>query len=216
MRSLVPYAVLALVIGSLFAAVPLRSSFSLLQKYEVKADIVYVYLNVFAVNESASGLGGRRMLAYVIVLSVANLNDKVIRMRDANIVLAESAQLQGNGVSIRDSLVSCYRYLPQENIDYFWYPNSTKLITFSGVSSFPDYGEQDLLLGAAFDAFLEIMGRTPEGAFATSGFVLKRIQLEALSQTEYFYDTVFGAKRFVYTNDGVDIVTEWSNRTVNP
>jgi|GEM_PF-3434241 len=215
-RNLIPYSVLALVVGSLVAAVPLQNNFSLLEKYEIDAEFVYVYLNIFDVNQNASGLRGLRMVSYVIVLKVMNPNDKVIRMRDVDIVLAEYAERHQSGVSMQNSLVACYRYLPQDHISYFWYPNNSKLVIFSGVRAFPDYARLPLISGAAFYSVLEIRGRTPEGAYASSGFVIKRIQLQALSPSEYVYDTEFGARRFQYGEDGVDLVIEWSNRTVSP
>lgn len=204
MKRLFSFGVLAFVLGVSVAALPLQSNFSLLERYQINVDIVYAYLKVFDVSENASGLWRMHMLSYVVVLNVTNPTGKGIWMKDVTINLAESVELHDeNGVRIVNSIVRCYRYLPQGDFSYFWYPNSSMLIAFSSVRE-----TNPALLRSALDSFVEVQGRTSEGAYATSGHVVKNIQMKVLSSSEYVYDAIPGTPRFHFDDGEVGISIE--------
>lgn len=108
MRSLVPFGALALILGIVVAAVPLQSNFQLLNRYQFKADIIYVYIKTFDVGSNVTGLLHDQMLSYLIVANVTNPTDQTIKMRDIKITLG------GGGLG-----VTTYRYFPQGDFSYF-------------------------------------------------------------------------------------------------
>ncbi|MCJ7634976.1 hypothetical protein MUP77_21625 [Candidatus Bathyarchaeota archaeon] len=207
MRRIVLFGVLALLLGSLVAALALRQDFSLLEKYEVKADIVYVYLKLLETGENASGLWRMPMVSYIVVLNVTNPTDRTVRMTDVDFALAELVETGEHGASISNPIVRFYRYLPQDHISYFWYPKNSKLVVFSGVREFTSYGNQELMQTAIFDSLLEIGGRTSEGAYSSSSYVTKRIQLVVVDPYEYVYNTMPGTPRFHYGDDGAEEIS---------
>ena len=205
LKGVVPYGILMLVLGSVVAVLPLQSNFSLLNKYQIEVDVVYVYLKTFEVDENASGLWRVKMLSYVVILNVTNPTDKTIRMRDIDIGLAGAGSVtkKDNGITATNSIVRTYRYFPQDSFEYFWQPYSSQLVVFSGMrETNPD------LLQTNLDSYLEIRGRTPEDAYATSDWIVKLIEMKAISDTEYVYDIMLGTPRFHYTDDGVGISFE--------
>jgi len=207
MKSFVPYGILMLVLGSAVAALPLQSNFSLLDRYQIEVDVVYVYLKTFEINENASGLGRMQMLSYVVVLNVTNPTGKGIWMRDVTIRLAKSGSVQlhsnGTGVRIVNGIVRCYRYLPQGDFSYFWYPNSSMMIAFSSVTE-----TNPALMQTTLDSVLEVEGKTSEGAYATSGYVIKTIQMNVLNPSEYVYNAMPGTPRFDFDDGEVGIGIE--------
>ena len=205
MKSYVPYGILMLVLGSAVAALPLQSNFSLLDKYQIEAEVVYVYLKTFEVNENASGLWRVNMVSYVVVLNVTNPTDKTIRMRDIDIGLAGAGSVtkKDNGITAINSILRTYRYFPQGSFDYFWQPHSSILVVFSGMREInPDFLQTDL------DSYLEIRGRTAEDAYATSDWIVKSLEMKAIGESEYVYNIMLGTPRFHYTDDGVGVSFE--------
>jgi len=203
-KSFILYSVIALSLGAFVAAVPLRSNFSVLNKYDVQVDVVYVYLRAYNVTEEAPGLGCLTMVSYVVVLNITNLTDQMIEMRDITVSVAKTVIPKANGVTIYDSVVSLYRYLPQDDFTYFWQPGVSRLLVLTGVRETSDYYSSLSDLKSA----LEVEGRTEEGAFATSHWVIKPVKLEVLSPGERVYDTIFGTHLFDFTDDGVGLMIE--------
>ncbi len=201
-KKLVSLSVLSLIIGLSVAALSLQSNFQLLNTYRLEAEIVYVYLNLFKVDEAVSGLGRRYMLSYVVVINVTNPSNHLIEMQDIDIRIAEDVQLTANqtGFTAHNGFVSFSRYLPQGDFSYFWQPNRTIPLVFSGVHETAN--DLVIWLEDSVDSLIEIRGRADDGGYATSGFVVKTLQLEQVNPHEFVYNNLSDIQRIHFTQDG--------------
>ena len=201
-KKLVPLSILSLIIGLSVAALPLQSNFHLLNTYRLEAEIVYVFLNLFKVDEAVSGLGQLYMLSYVVVVNVTNPSNHLIKMQDIDILIAEDVQLTANqtGYTAVNSIVSFSRSFPQNDFGYFWQPNRTIPLVFSGVR---ETAESCVLwLEDSVDSLFEIRGRADDGGYTTSSFFVKTVQLEQVNPHEFVYNNLSGIQRIHFTQDG--------------
>ncbi len=212
MRRLYATFVAALVLGNAVGIFSLASNFALLEKYQINADIVYVYFNLHETSQNTSGLKNSLLLSYVVVVNVTNPTSKTILLRDITINIAKNITLYRDEKSQRvsgynsfNSLIQCYRYFPQGDTSYMLQPNASTLYLFSGVLS--AYPIRILFGGQTpgqdpVGSVLEIQGRTAEGAYVTTGFAPKSIQLSVIGQSEYVYNNILGNPRIHFRDDG--------------
>lgn len=199
------YGVLALVLGLLTGTLALSQNFALLKQYRVEADLGYAYFKILEVSENASSSLRETLISYIFILNITNPTSEVIKTSGVYIGLAEKVSRIGEqeaGISMENGIISFYR-----SFSHYWYPNRTKLIAITGVVAVPSMGLMALQQGNCSVVF-EVEGRAQEGARASSGYIIKQVQLSILNSQEYVYKGIFTNQRFRLREDGPNVIIE--------
>lgn len=208
-RRLLPLSVFALTAGLLTGIVPFYTEFSLLQHYTIQVGIVYAYFKTYNANVNATGLSGSELISCVFVLNITNPTSETIGMTDVTVDFVQSARKDPEKIIMENETIQYERSFADHVIEYYWFPNSTRLIALTATGELSDLGRGALESGKGY--FLaHLMGRTEIGALASSDFVLKEASLETVSDNEYVYNSVFMKDyRFHFRNDEISISLEW-------
>lgn len=201
-------ATFALLAGLLVGIVPFRNEFSVSQSYPLEVDVVYAYFRTFKVSEYASGLRNQDLVAYVFVLNVTNPTSEIIIIKFLEIHFAETAcRFYGGGVEMRNTAVNYQREF-YGSMDYFWYPNSSRIVAFSGTGELSNLGMA--VLNARRGYFYASLGGATEKGHA-EGSIIKMVLLDNPSIGEFVYNSVFKEnERFHFSNYDIDISLEWA------
>lgn len=208
-RKLVPLGVFALATGLLTGIAPFYTEFSLLQHYEIHVDVSYAYFNTYNASANTIGLYGSNLVSCVFVLNITNPTTETIGVTDITVGLVQSAHWDQEKIIMENETVQYERSFADHVTEYYWFPNSTRLIALTATGELSNLGREALESGKGY--FLaHLMGRTQIGALASSDFVLKEVSLERVSDNEYVYNSVFMRDyRFHFRNDELGISLEW-------
>lgn len=199
----------ALTTGLLVGIVPFYQEFSALQYHTIQLDIVYAYFNTFKASQNVTALGNADLVSYVLVLNVTNPTGEVVKIMDLRIDFVQNAYKEDQHFKTFNEIVRFEQSFADGMMDYYWYPNVTRLIAFTGTGELSALGLTALRLGKGF-FLLKLAGSTQAGAQAGSDFILKKVTLEIKNESEYVYDGIFMEDyRFHFRNDQLDISIEW-------
>ena len=203
-------ATFALLAGLLVGIVPFRNEFSVLQSYPLEVDVVYSYFRTFKVSEHASGLRNQDLVAYVIVLNITNPTNERVRITHLGIHFAETAsRLSQGGVEMTNTAVNYERDFSEGFMDYYWYPNSSRLVAFSATDELSNLGMAALREHKGY-FYILLDAKTQDNAYA-GGSVIKQVTLETPSDCEFVYNSIFKEnERFHFSNYDLGISLEWS------
>lgn len=202
-------ATFALISGLIVGIVPFYSEFSVLKSYPMEVDVVYAYFKTFSVSENISGLRNEDLVAYVIVLNITNPTDETIRIKYIGIHLAETVNKIGQNIEVRNSVVSYERDFSEGFMEYYWFPNSSRLVAFEATGEVSSLGMNVLKEGKGY-FFILLDGKTQNNAYV-GGSIIKEVALEIINNDEFVYNTVFKEnERFHFGNDVcLGISLEW-------
>jgi hypothetical protein len=201
-------ATFALISGLIIGLVPFYGEFSVLKSYPMEVDVVYAYFKTFSVSENITGLRNEDFVAYVIVLNITNPTSETIRIKYLGIHLAETASKFGQGVQMTNTVVNYERDFSEGFMDYYWFPNFSRLVAFGATSEVSNLGMAVLEEGKGY-FYVYLDGRTQGNAYA-GGSVIKKVTLEIINDDEFVYNTVFKKnERFHFRNDELGIGLEW-------
>jgi len=214
-KTFVMLSVLALASGFLVGVVPFYQGLSILQVYSVEIKIVYAYFKIYNASNGVIGLGNASLVSYVLVLNVTNPSRETIQLRDVLIEFAGSINQTGDGFEASNDIIRYDRTFSGDVTEYYWSPNSTRLIAFTATEELSTMALAALKSGKGY--FLtRLVGRANSGASASSNFSLNEVKLEVLSESEYIYNEVFDKKyRFHFRNDGIGVSLEWRLQNVS-
>lgn len=197
-----------LLLGSVVGTVSLQSNFALLEKYQINAEINYVFFNIGGANSTISSLEHLDLLTYIMILNITNPSNKTILLQDAQIDIATNVNASYSGVTITDSLVSCYRYFSQNDTSYMIQPHASKLLLFSGVIETNPKLFGSSLGTSPVSYYVDVQGHSLEGGYASTTPSSKTIQLTIVNQTEYVYSTLPSNESLHFRSDGPNIIFE--------
>jgi|SRR3989304_8599408 len=206
---------LALVIGFLTGLVSFYNEFNVFQSYPFEVDVVYAYFKVFNVSSGVAGLQldsvygpfNRPLVAYVIVLNLTNPTDKAVRIRHLKIAIGETGtEIGQGGVSLTNTVISYERDFSDWFYDYWWQPNSSKLIAVSAIGQ-PPFNELGIpVLNQQKGYFYVALDCVTENKAYAKGFMLKQVNLNMTSENEFFYNVAFKEnENFYFSNDAITI-----------
>lgn len=202
----------ALTAGLLVGVVPLYPEFSRLNTYAIKVDVVYAYFKTFSVSSGTPGLSSMPMVSYVILLNISNPTREIVRVKDLKIDFSQNASAIGNHTLMSNGIIRYARTFADHRMEYYWYPNSTRLVAFTATGEISTGGLNALKEGRGY-FLITLAGRTEADAPASDS-MLKMVTLETINDEEYVYNTVFEENyRFHFTNDELDISLEWWSRS---
>jgi hypothetical protein len=107
-----------------------------------------------------------------------------------------------------NTVVNYERDFSEGFMDYYWYPNSSRLVAFGATGEVSSLGMNVLKEGKGY-FYIHLDGRTQNNAYA-GGSIIKEVTLEILNDDEFVYNTVFKEnERFHFRNDELGISLEW-------
>ncbi|MEM3640862.1 MAG: hypothetical protein QXH37_02925, partial [Candidatus Bathyarchaeia archaeon] len=97
-----------------------------------------------------SGLRNEDLVAYVIVLNITNPTEETFRIKHLEIHLAEAINKIDQGIEIKNSVVNYERDFSEGFMDYYWYPNSSRLVAFEATGEISNLGMNVLKEGKGY------------------------------------------------------------------
>ena len=174
----------------------------------VQVDIIYAYLKVYKVSDNVSALGGSNLVSYAFVLNVSNPTVSEFHPDYVKMVLSEKATQNGTGVKIENPIVSYANGVNDKSASYL-YPESSDLFIFSATGEISNTLFEALKTGTGYFTLM-IEGVSPsDQSMGSAGFIVKQATIEAISDSEFVYNTYFSdGQGFSFNNDNLKIIKE--------
>ena len=184
---------ISFLIGLSFGVLTLRDNLIVKSNvYPVSVTVEQVYFSVSNAS-SGSGMENNSLLSYVFVLNITNLSKTTLRLSSLRI-----AEIEGVFSYDRDF---------QSSNEFWFYPNSSRLVAFSQLTVLSDQTEMILShqnLSYILSSYFVATDRTGHASVSHED----QMSLRKISSNEYVFGHFGESSAFIFSDQGIDI---WSH-----
>ena len=192
----------ALAVGLLIGVISFQNDLSgAHNSYSVEANLVQAYFHVFNASRDAP-VNYDTLVSYVLIFNITNPSSQTLKIHRLQITLAKEGSKNGTSYSFGGGSVNYNREFADDNTANYWYPETSRIVGFSGTSGVTglDVSIFEQGQGIFFARILFSLETVRVGGSTT---IFENITLNSLGNQEYMYGDMFGPGHYFMFDENI-------------